>query len=241
MFRFHAAAHSSHLAGLLLAGAFAGPAMAAAGDVLIDDFSTGRYHSPQVKSGTQAAEQPGAMLGGYRDTSMFVCDTTLAGDCASRNPFSVNSSYLIDKGKGSLPVSAFVQNVGYQAPPRVEIGYGYGPVPMSANLAGGPGRLLRLTFNALSQPLNFNVLMFTGIGRGQDGCNVLEINHPFMLELPFTEFTPANGGFVAAAIDHIDLIFQNGSAIGSVEFGLTRVEVSDTPAAGAIHCGPIGG
>jgi len=224
---------------LALAAIAATPAFAA--DLTIDDFTTGHYRSPQYKSGwaVHAPEQSGAMLGGFRDTYLDLCQPALPGDCASRNPFNVNVSYLIAPTQDKA-LAAFVQNAGYEAPPRVEIHYGEGPGGMSENLGGGSTRRLRLSFNSLSQPLNFNVLMYTGAGRGQDGCNVLEINHPFVLELPFSEFTMANGGFNPAAITDITLIFQSGSAIGSVEFGLTKVEVSDTAVGGAIHCGPIG-
>lgn len=225
---------------LCLASAAITPALAAA-DLTIDDFTSGFYRSPPVKAGTQSAEQTGSMLGNFRDTTLFMCDPAVPGDCAGRNPYSLSASYAIAPSKDKAhPASAFVQSAGFETPPRVEISYGYGPGGMVKDLSGGPGRRLRFSFLGLSQPLNFNVLMYTGSGRGQDGCNVLEINHPFALEIPLSEFTMANGGFSASAIDHIALIFQSGSTIGSVEFGLEKIEVSDTPQAGAIHCGPIG-
>lgn len=220
--------------------AVATPAFAA--DVTVDDFTTGHYRSPQFKSGwdVHAPEQPGAMLGNYRDTYLLFCDPNVPGDCAARNPYSTTVSYLIGPTRDKTH-SAFVQNAGYETPPRIEIHYGEGPGGMSKDLSGGSNRRLRFSFESLSQPLNFNVLLYTGIARGQDGCNVAEINHPFVLELPLSEFTMANGGFDASAITFVDVIFQSASAIGSVEFGLNKIEVVDEPLGGAIHCGPLGG
>jgi hypothetical protein len=220
--------------------ALAAAAPAFAADLTVDDFTTGPYRSPQFKSGwdIHAPEQSGAMLGNYRDTYLLFCDPNLKGDCASRNPYNVTVSYLIGPTKDKTR-SAFMQNAGYETPPRLEIHYGEGPGGMSKDLSGGPDRRLRFTFESLSQPLNFNVLLYTGSGRGIDGCNVMEINHSFVLELPLSEFSMANGGFDPSQITFMDVIFQSSSVIGSVEFGLSKIEVVDEAMGGAIHCGPI--
>lgn len=223
----------------ILSALIAAPALAA--DITLDDFTTGHFRSPQYKSGwgVHAPEQSGSMIGGYRDTYMDMCDPKVAGDCATRDPYGVTASYFIGQTKDKSR-SAFVMNAGYEAVPRVEILYGQGPGGMNADLSGGPDRRLRVTFESLSQGLNFNIELLTGIGRGLDGCNLLASNQPFVLEMPLSEFQMANGGFDASSITLADVIFQAGDVVGAVEFGLTRIEVVDQALDGAIHCGPIG-
>jgi hypothetical protein len=155
------------------------------------------------------------------------------------NPYNVGSSYAIAKSRSSAYPAGLVGSAGAFVGPRIDVGYGDGPGGMHADLSGGPDRRLRFTFAGLSQPLNFDVLLYTNGGYGEDGCNPLELNRPFVLELPLAEFTQAGTGFDPHSIDHIDVILGNSSAIGSVDFVLQKIEVSDTALPGAVHCGPI--
>ena len=223
-----------------LAG-LAGPARAAA-DVLVDDFTTGFYRSPQVKSGiVDGPLQTGRMLGGSRLTRLDVCDTDVPNACTLGNPYNLGNAYAIARSRNAAYPPALSLSSGALVGPRLDVYYGEGPAGMNVDLGSSPTRRLRLSFGALSQPLNFNVLMYSGAARSQDGCNVLEINHPFVIEVPFAEFTAEfQGGFDPHAVTLIDLALGSGSAIGSIEWVLEKVEVSDTTLPGAIHCGPIG-
>jgi len=55
----------------------------------------------------------------------------------------------------------------------------------------------------------------------------------FSVELPLNQFiqTP---GFSFADVTLMDVIFQSSSAIGSVSFGITSIELSNTTAGGVV-------
>jgi hypothetical protein len=205
-------------------------ATAIAQNLTIDDFTTGNYQSPGYKSGaTHRTVQTGSMLGGSRDTNMFVCDTTKKGDCILRNPYNQASSYGFVPANGGQP-AAMVQTGGYFTGPRIDMGYGFHN-PMDVDF--GAYQKIRINFNGLSQVLNFNILLYTGTSYAQGGCNLAPYAGKFSAELPLNLFVQ-NPGFDLHNVNLMDMIFQNGSTIGNVGFGITSIELSNTTASGVV-------
>ena len=76
-------------------------------DWTIDDFTTGQYQSPEFFSGpTHDSIQYGKMMGGSRDTNMYICPTTTP--CPTYNPYNQPSSYSFSTGYGTTYKPAFV-------------------------------------------------------------------------------------------------------------------------------------
>lgn len=205
-------------------------ASAFAQDLTIDDFSTGNYQSGGYKSGiTHTSIQTGSMIGGSRDTNMSVCDTTKKGDCALSNPYSQASSYGFLPAKGGQPAS-MVQTGGYFAGPRIDLYYGL-QTPLNADFT--PYQKIRVSFTGLSQPLNFNIQPHTGGPYAQGGCNIPAYEGAFSVELPLNLFIQTQG-FSFADVTYMDVIFQDGSTIGGVSFGITSIVLTNTTAGGVV-------
>jgi len=203
-------------------------ASAVAQDQTIDDFTTGNYQSPEYKSGAKhGSVQAGSMLGGSRDTNMFICGNKK--DCASRDPYNQASSYGFLPANGGQP-AAMVESVGYFVGPRIDMGYGF-QSPMDVDFSGY--QKIRVNFNGLNQALNFNIQLFTGTAYAQGGCNIPAYGGVFSAELPLSLFVQ-NQGFDFHHVNLMDVIFQNGSAIGGGSFGITSLQLSNTTAGGVV-------
>jgi hypothetical protein len=207
-----------------------GAQVAFAQDFTVDDFKTGHYQSPGFKTGlAHSSIQTGSMMGGSRDTNMSVCDTTKQGNCAKANPYNQASSYGFLAARGGQ-AAAMVQTGGYFAAPRIDMGYGY-QTPMDQDFSSY--QKIRIEFNGLSQPLNFNIQLFTGAAYAQGGCNIPAYAGPFSAELPLKLFVQTQG-FDFHHVNEINVIFQNGSVIGDVGFGVTSIELSNTTKGGVV-------
>jgi hypothetical protein len=203
---------------------------AMAQDLTIDDFSTGHYQSPGFKTGVKHESiQTGNMLGGSRDTNMLICDPAKQGNCAAVNPYNQASSYGFLAARGGQP-SAMVQTGGYFAAPRIDMGYGY-QTAFNENFGAYPK--IRVNFSGLSQPLNFNILLFTGAFYAQGGCNLAPYSAPFSVELPLNLFVQTKG-FDMGHVNSMDFIFQDGSTIGDVGFGITSIELANSVKGGVV-------
>lgn len=220
--------------------AAATPAAHAEIQVPIDDFKTGPYQSPPFKAGNNnTAFQTGAMMGGRRDEGLLICDTTVAGQCATANPFNQSAAFAIRASATNPKRYLLIHSAGYDLGPRLEVDYGFG-APMSQNFSnlvdqGGTGRI-RLNFDGLSETLNFNVLLYSSNGHyAQSGCNMPQHNGPFGVELAFNKFIH-DSMFTFVDVSHIVLIFQSSSTIGTVNFGIGSVEASDTQHGDALQC-----
>jgi len=219
------------LTALALSALAAGAPALAENRQLIDDFSTGHVPAKPIKKGHTSSSQTGSMVGGARNTTLTLCDTS----CNTANPYTQMAAYSYVPNKAKAGENAFVQSAGIETWPRIEQSYG----PMHMNFSAYDR--VRLNFVGLSASLNFNLLMFTEGGHGQNACNLPALNQPFSVELPYSGFAMENGGFVASDITDLAFVYQSGSTIGSVEFGIRSIEVSDTPQAGAIVCSLTGG
>lgn len=217
---------------LLLAGACASDG-ALATDLLIDDFSTGQYSSPQLKSGTFTNVQSGTMKGGSRSITMTLCS---GAACRTQNPFGDTASFKIASSRDHAnPVSAMIQNTGFETYPRIDMVYGYPPGDLDLDLSAYDR--LRVAFLGTSETINFNVELFDDTGLYiQGGCNYGPDNGTFTLELPFSAFAMPGGAIDMTHVTHIDVIFQASSVIGSTEFAVSNFSASDTAQAGAAIC-----
>lgn len=202
---------------------------AVAQDLTIDNFTTGNSPSIPYKSGTHESIQTGSMLGGSREASLFICDTKKKGDCALRNPYNQFSSYGFLPANGGQPAS-MVQTGGYFAGPRIDLFYGL-QTPLNANFT--PYQKIRVNFSGLTQPLNFNIQPHTGGPYAQGGCNLPAYGGSFSVELPLSLFVQTPG-FSFADVTYMDVIFQSGSVLGGVSFGITSIELTNTTAGGVV-------
>jgi hypothetical protein len=198
-------------------------------DQTIDNFSTGNLQPVLVKVGSQERIQTGNMLGGSRDTVMSVCDTTKKGECARVNPYNQASSFGFLPARGGQP-PAMVQTAGYFAPPRIDMYYGLQST-MHADFSGY--QKIRVKFSGLTQELNFNIQPHTGGPYAQGGCNIAPYGGSFSVELPLDKFIVTDG-FSFADVTWIDVIFQDGSVLGGVSFGITSIELTNTTAGGVV-------
>jgi hypothetical protein len=202
-------------------------ASAVAQDKIIDDFSTGPYQSPTFKSGTKHSSiQTGSMMGGTRGTNMSICAKAL---CPSQNPYNQGSSYGYFPANSNRPAT-MVQTAGYDSFPRIDMGYGGGS-PMNEDFSGY--QKIRVNFKGLTQPLNFNIQLFTGTAHVAGGCNMAAYPGEFSAELPLNKFTQ-NPGFSFAAVTSINVVFQSSSVIGGVDFAITSFELSNTTKSGLV-------
>jgi hypothetical protein len=204
-----------------------GSAQISHAQVLIDDFSSGTYQSPQFKTGTHTSSQNGTMLGLNRSTSLSICTPKI---CAAANPYKQAISYAF-LPTGSAAPAAMIQSVGYGAGPRIDMGYGFG-VPMDQDLSSADR--IQIHFLGLTQVLNFNLQIFTGSSWGQNGCNLLPSTVPFTVELPYTGFFGT--GFDKAHVNFLNFIFQNGSPIGGTNFAIASIKAVQGGETGAIVC-----
>ena len=195
--------------------------------ILIDDFSTGAYKSPEFKTGVHTSGQNGSMLGLNRSTGFSICK---AQTCATVNPYKQAMSYAFLPTTTAAP-AAMIQSVGYGAAPRIDMGYGFG-APMDQDFSSTDR--IQINFRGLSQYLNFNLQVFTGTSWGQNGCNLPPSTAPFTVELPYTGFT--GPGFDKNHVNFLNFIFQDGSPIGGVNFAIASIRAVNGGAPGAIVC-----
>jgi hypothetical protein len=198
---------------------------------ILDDFTTGHYQSPGYYYGpTHDSVQYGKMIGGSRDTNMNVCPTN--AKCPTYNPYNQPSSYGFFPATATEP-AAMVQTAGFYAAPRIDMAYGFHGV-MHENF--GAYDKIRVNFKGLSQTLNFNIQLFTGTSWAQGGCNIPTYPAEFAIELPLDKFVTTKG-FTFSDVTYMNLIFQDGSAIGGVGFAITSVELTNTTKPGnTISC-----
>src|SRR6266702_3503166 len=198
---------------------------------ILDDFSTGHYQSPGYFYGpAHESVQYGKMVGGSRDTNMNVCPTN--AKCPTYNPYNQPSSYGFFPATATKP-AAMVQSAGFYSGPRIDMAYGFHGT-MHEDF--GAYDKIRVNFKGLSQALNFNIQLFTGTSWAQGGCNIPTYPAECAIELPLDKFVTTNG-FTFSDVTYMNLIFQDGSAIGGVGFAITSVELTNTTKPGnTISC-----
>ena len=200
---------------------------AAAQDLTIDDFQTGRspilkYSSGATNSSIQTGD-PSHLIGGTRQVNV-----NIAG-----NPLNQLSTFQF-RPDVKHNLSAFIQNPGFYVSHRIDMAYG-GGAPMHVDLSPyQQNGFIRLNFLGLTENLNFNIQLFTGTVWAQGGCNIGYYPGPFSVELPLSKFVDKGVNF--ADINTMNFIFQSGSAIGIVSSAITSIDASNTSKPGAISC-----
>jgi hypothetical protein len=106
----------------------------------------------------------------------------------------------------------------------------------SSSMRFAPFKRLRVSFTGLTQPLNLNVVAFSGGLYGHNGCNLAAGAGPFVVELPFDHFSQPGGPIDFDSVSNLVFVFQTGNAIGGVSFGISKIEVTDTALPTAIAC-----
>src|SRR6185369_1012753 len=142
--------------------------------------------------------------------------------CPAQNPYNQGSSYGYFTEKSNRK-AAMVQTAGFDAAPRIDLGYGGGST-MNEDFNY---QKIRVNFEGLTEPLNFNIQLFTGTAWAQGGCNIAAYPAEFSVELPLNQFVQ-NPGFTLSDVTSMNVIFQSSSAIGGVSFAITSLELSNT-------------
>ena len=214
------------LAILALSFALSAAPLLHAQDLNIDDFQAGGSPILQYLSGVHLSTQTGPtnhIIGGTRSESVNANGNTL-------NQLST-FQFRPDVQNNQ---SAFIQNGGFYAGPRVDMQYGAG-TPMREDLSSyKQNGFIRVNFKGLTEGLNFNIQLFTGTKWAQGGCNIGAYPAGFSVELPLSRFVDTGIDFTD--VTYMNFIFQSGSAIGAVSFAVTSIEVSNTHKGGAISC-----
>jgi hypothetical protein len=198
---------------------------------VIDDFTTGQTQMDLRVSGSGADTntQTGTMIGGLRHVNFFTYG----------NPFLQLGETKEEKG-GPLTVSNGVREFF-----RLEVYWGIDSsnkiVPLGY-MPSGCDRF-RVTFDANSAMVNFNVQVDTPVALFQDGINLPQgpaTALPFCVDFPFSDFvsnTPgAKPNFATQGITYMDMVLQSGSVIGANNFAITKIETLDSATAAAAPC-----
>jgi hypothetical protein len=200
---------------------------------LIDNFTSGLV-TPQPQTGTndildEYQTAPG-VPGGVRREYFVV----------SGNPFGQVGEYGIvndptdPSGDGALAVSSGAHQFF-----QIQIFYGYDLnkhfVPLHYFPPDGCDRF-RFTFDSSSRGVNFNFVVetpFNGVPDGgyfKNALNMPENAEPFCVEFPFMNFRTNQFGvqedFVHTGIDFLLPSLQSGSAMGSNDLVIKRIEVA---------------
>jgi hypothetical protein len=208
------------------------PAAAWAQCQVLDDFTSGPVRLIlRVPNSSTRHVETGTMIGGAR-----------------LNVFRLGPNQFLQAGELDADVSGpYVLTMGVREFFRVDLAYGV-TAAGTLNLLGyhpaGCDRF-RVSFNAASQVLNFNVEPFQAPGFTPflNGINLNPVSaagNPFCADFLFTHFVTNAPGitqdFAGKGIDFIDFIFQSGSANGANAFALTRIETTDLATATANPC-----
>jgi hypothetical protein len=191
--------------------------------IIIDDFTSGNF-AQSISSGSWVGSQTGAMLGGERDTGVFV----------NSNP--LNTSLHMSVGNGMLVSSAGVLM-------QAQIGLDYdgagdetnstfpferGPGLGGINLMAGGHNAIRFLFRANDQPLTLTAYAITYNGAAENISTATMTVNPnqalFAVNLAYSSFS-GNANF--ANIDRLVFTFDT---MPSGDFALDRIETVPEPA-----------
>jgi hypothetical protein len=201
---------------LALCFAFATASFAPAQNLTLDDFSTGPYKKtlPTNTAASDHATTSGKMIGGSRDTFYIVCAQIPC--TAAENPFGQTGTFQIRPKKAGIP-SALVFSSGYKIVPDLQVFYGSN-TPLALNLT--PYDRLRVSFDGLTQVVNFNLQLYSNTGNGQLGCNLGPLSSlPFTEDFPLADFVPGTGTTIDLSnITRVALLTESG------DYAITKFE-----------------
>ena len=193
------------LSALVLCFALGAAQFTHAQNLTLDDFSTGVYKQtlPTSTAISDQNIQTGNMIVGSRDPFYFVCHQVPCN--AAENPFGQNATVKIGRNTGGIS-SALVFSSGYKIVPDPHVFYGSN-APLQLNLNGY--NRLRVTFDGLTQIVNFNLELYSPTGNGQLGCNLPPLTPlSFTEDFPLADFVPNTIDF--GNISRVALLTESG-------------------------------
>jgi hypothetical protein len=210
---------------LALFFAFGAVSFTHAQTLTLDDFSSGSYKKtlPTNKAVSDHNVQTGTMVGGSRDTFYIVCAQVPCNP--AENPFAQSATVQIRPKKGRVP-AALVFSSGYKIVPDLQVFYGLA-AQLQLDLTAYDR--LRVTFDGLTQIVNFNLQLYSPTGNGQLGCNLPPLTAlSFTEDFPLADFVPGTGTTIDLRnISLVALLTESG------EYAITRFEAvpaSEPPA-----------
>ena len=212
-------------AGLMAAAAMAlMPQIIRAQDLILDDFTTGAGKLGPISSGSRTATQTGTgIVGGSRYANLNI------GKASANEFHQASDVQFLPSTTPNVP-SAMVWTAGYKSNARIEIGYGFlaNSIPLHLNLISYDR--LRVSFDGLTQPLNFNVEVWYGPNSNvvaSLGCNLIP-SGPFTLDFPLSAFVSGSPGPVDwSNIAGFYIIFQGAPSLAITRF--SAIPSTDPP------------
>jgi hypothetical protein len=199
--------------------------------LVIDDFSSGRYRVVLRPDGhVVTAFRTGSMTGGSRYTIFLskVIPTVARGA-------ELNQRASLDVTPDGSSVMVVAAGIGVAH--RFEAYYGFDlrrgqVVPGPLNLDLSCFSKFRIYFASNDLPVNFTMQVTAGNNPGNRAQHAVPVKaNPdtpetqLIIEIPFSDFQPNAGpppDFTD--IDMIDIICQNGSAVGADDYAITLIE-----------------
>jgi hypothetical protein len=203
----------------------------AVAQLTIDDFSSGAYKKI-LSTGSDDHTVTGTMIGGERKTYFRVCQQIPCK--AAENEFAQSVTFQTRPSKTAGVPSALILSSGYKTFPLIEVFWGIdgqnNVVPLHLDLT--PYDRLRVSFDGLTEALNFNLQLYTPTGNAQLGCNLLPVQPvppPYTVDFPLTDFILVGGTAIDFSnITYIDLLANLGGS-----YAITKYEAvpASTPPA----------
>lgn len=179
------------------------------GDLLIDDFTTGKYHKVVDSGDKKLKVKNGSMIGGSRRTNFIV-------GANPPNKYELPAELIIRDG-------VLIVNNGIRGFHRLEVAYGS---EADLNLDLSHCDRFRVNYDANDLNVNFNLTVYS-----TDKSKRANISHhqgrviiPGSEDFLFEDFQSIGGfDFAVDDVDIILLIFQSGSSIGANDYAVTSV------------------
>jgi hypothetical protein len=203
----------------------------AVAQLTIDDFSTGTYKKT-LSTSSDDHTVTGTMIGGERNTYFRICQQIPC--TVDENEFAQSATFQTRPSKKAGVPSALIMSSGYKTFPLIQIFWGIDGqnhvVPLHLNLS--PYDRLRVSFDGLTEVLNFNLQLYTPTGNGQIGCNLLPVQPvqpPYTVDFPLADFTLVGG----TNIDFRDITYMDMISFFGGSYAITKYEAVPASAAPA--------
>jgi hypothetical protein len=200
----------------------------AAAQLTIDDFSTGA-NKKTLSTGSDDHTVTGTMIGGERRTYFRVCQHTPC--TVAENEFAQSATFQTGPSKNGAVSSALIMSSGYKTFPLIQIFWGIdgqnNVAPLHLDLR--PYDRLRVSFDGLTEVLNFNLQLYTPTGNAQIGCNLLPVHPvkpPYTVDFPLVDFTRVSG----TTIDFGDITYMDMLSFLGGNYAITKYEAVSSSA-----------
>jgi hypothetical protein len=194
----------------------------AVAQLIIDDFSTGA-DKKTLSTGSDDHIVTGTMIGGERKTYFRVCQQIPC--TVAENEFAQSATFQTRPSKKAGVPSALIMSSGYKTFPLIQVFWGIDGqnniVPLHLDLRRYDR--LRVSFDGLTEALNFNLQLYTPTGNGQIGCNLLPVHPvppPYTVDFPLVDFTLVSG----TTIDFTDITYLDMLSFLGASYAITKYE-----------------